>query len=90
VANLGYWVRASATRRGVATAAVEERAGWAFRETNLARLELVVAIGNAASHRAAEKVGAIREGVAHDRLYLHGTSEDAIVYALLRWRLATA
>ena len=29
---------------------------------------------------------ALREGVAHDRLHLHGQPHDAIVYALLRSR----
>jgi RimJ/RimL family protein N-acetyltransferase len=53
VANLGYWVRTSATRKGVATAAVRKLAHFAFRETNLARLEIVVALENVASHRVA-------------------------------------
>jgi RimJ/RimL family protein N-acetyltransferase len=86
VANLGYWVRTPASRRGVATAAVRKLAQFAFRETNLVRLEIVVALGNIASHRVAAKVGAVREGVAHDRLYAHGRSHDAVVYALLRSR----
>lgn len=86
LANLGYWVRTSATGRGVATAAVRELARFAFRETDLTRLELVVAAGNAASHRVAEKAGALREGLAHDRLHFHGKAHDAVVYALLRSR----
>ncbi|HET9492134.1 MAG TPA: GNAT family N-acetyltransferase [Methylomirabilota bacterium] len=86
VANLGYWVRTSARARGIATAAVPALADFAFRETDLARLEIVVAVGNAASHRVAEKSGAIREGLAHDRLHLHGRQHDAVVYALLRPR----
>jgi RimJ/RimL family protein N-acetyltransferase len=86
VANLGYWVRTSATKKGVATASVRKLAQFAFRETNLARLEIVVALGNVASHRVAAKVGAVREGVACERLYAHGKSHDAVVYALLRSR----
>jgi ribosomal-protein-serine acetyltransferase len=86
VANLGYWVRTSATRHGVATAGARALARFAFRETSLARLEIVVAVDNVASHRVALNVGAIAEGVAHDRLYLHGRSHDARVYALLRSR----
>lgn len=70
----------------MATAAVRELAQFAFRETDLARLEIVVALGNVASHRVAMKVGALPEGVAHDRLYAHGRSHDAVVYALLRSR----
>ena len=86
IANLGYWVRTSATGKGVATAAVQRLTEFAFRETNLVRLEIVVALGNTASHRIAEKVCAVREGVAHDRLYMHGAPRDAVVYALLRSR----
>lgn len=88
VANLGYWVRTSATGRGVATAAVRELARFGFRETNLVRLEIVVALGNIASRRVAAKVGALDEGIAHDRLYVHGESHDAAMYALLRSRYA--
>jgi ribosomal-protein-serine acetyltransferase len=86
VANLGYWVRTSATGRGVASKAVRKLIEFAFRETNVIRLEIVVALGNVASHRVAEKTGAVREGIAHDRLFLHGKSHDAVVHALLRSR----
>ena len=88
LANLGYWVRSSATGRGVATAAIRELANFAFRETNLMRLELVVATGNAASRRVAGKVGALDEGIAHDRLFVHDQAHDAVVYVLLRSRHA--
>jgi RimJ/RimL family protein N-acetyltransferase len=88
VANLGYWVRTSATGHGVATTAAQQLIGFAFRETNLVRLELVIAVGNDASCRVAEKVGAIREGLAHDRLYMHGAPHDAIIHAVLRSRFA--
>ena len=84
MANLGYWVRTSATRRGVATRAVRELAGFAFRETDLVRLEIVVAIDNRASLRVPEKSGAIREGIANQRVRLHGRSQDAVVFAILR------
>ena len=88
VANLGYWVRTLAAGKGVATRAVRELVAFAFRETELARLEIVVAVGNHASCRVAEKVGALREGIAHDRLYMHGKSHDATIYAVLRSRIA--
>jgi RimJ/RimL family protein N-acetyltransferase len=34
----------------------------AFEATDLVRLEIVVAVGNVASHRVAEHAGAVREG----------------------------
>jgi ribosomal-protein-serine acetyltransferase len=83
-ANLGYWVRTSATRRGVATAAVRQVAGFAFTSTELVRLEIVCAVGNEASQRVAERAGAMREGVLRDRLLVHGRPTDAVMYSLVR------
>lgn len=83
-ANLGYWVRTSAARRGVATAAVLALRDWGFERTSLIRLEIVIAVGNAASRRVAEKSGAVLEGVLHDRLLLHGTAHDAVMFSLTR------
>jgi RimJ/RimL family protein N-acetyltransferase len=85
-ANLGYWVRADATGRGVATAAARLARDWAFAHTDLARLELVIAAGNAASLRVAEKAGALREGLLRARLVLRGAPHDAWLFALLRGR----
>jgi RimJ/RimL family protein N-acetyltransferase len=83
-ANLGYWVRSAATRRGVATAAVHQLRDWAFDNTDLIRLEIVVAVGNVASHRVAEKAGAVREGTLQRRLVLHGTATDATMFSFTR------
>ena len=83
-ANLGYWVRTSAGGRGIATTAVRQLAAWAFANTELVRLEIVAAIGNAASIRVAEKAGAVREGIARNRLLMHGTSHDAVVFSIVR------
>jgi ribosomal-protein-serine acetyltransferase len=83
-ANLGYWVRTSAARRGVATAAVGALRDWAFQHTDLVRLEPVIAADNRASHRVAEKTGAHREGVLKRRLLLHGRLHDATMFSFTR------
>jgi ribosomal-protein-serine acetyltransferase len=83
-ANLGYWVRSSATRRGVATAAIHQLVQWAFKNTDLVRLEVVVSTQNVPSLRAAEKSGAVREGVLRSRLLLHGLAHDAVVFSFVR------
>ena len=83
-ANLGYWVRSGATRQGVATSAARQIREWAFQTTDLIRLEIVVAVGNSASHRVAEKVGAVREGTLHRRILLHGAARDATMFSLTR------
>ncbi|TFW15438.1 N-acetyltransferase [Massilia arenosa] len=80
--NLGYWVRESAQRRGAASAAIHMLAQYAFEELKLARAEIVVAVGNEASVAAARKAGALHEGVARNRLQLHGQPVDAHVLSL--------
>ena len=83
-ANVGYWVRRSAMGRGVAPAAVRLVTEYAFRETDLIRLEIVCAARNTRSQRVAEKVGAVREGVLRSRLLLPTGPSDAVMYSLLR------
>ena len=82
-ANLGYWVRTTACGRGVATTAAGLLAGYGFGELGLVRAEIIAATGNAASQRVAVKVGATREGVLRNRLWLHGRPHDAVGYSLV-------
>lgn len=81
--NVGYWVRTGATRRGVATEAVKHVIDFARTETNLIRLEILVALGNEASGRVAEKVGAKFECILRSRLLLHGSARDARMYSVV-------
>lgn len=84
VANLGYWVRASAMGRGVAVKAVKLVSDWALRNTDLNRLEILAAVQNVRSQRVAEKAGAHREGTLRKRLMLHGRPTDAVLYSICR------
>lgn len=82
-ANLGYWVRSSASDRGVATAAARIAAIFGFKALNLQRLEIVVVVSNHASLRVADKLGARREGVQRNRLRIYDQSLDAVMYSLI-------
>ena len=82
-ANLGYWVRTSRTRDGVATAATLLLAKWGFKVAGLRRIEILVAVGNQRSQRVAEKAGAHREGVLRNRLYMYEKYHDAVMYSLI-------
>jgi RimJ/RimL family protein N-acetyltransferase len=84
MANLGYWVRRSARRHGVATAAVRLVADWAFANTTVNRIEIVVAVENSASQGVAERAGARREAVLAERLVLPDGPHDAVMFAILR------
>jgi ribosomal-protein-serine acetyltransferase len=82
-ANLGYWLRTSATGRGYATRCTRLVAQWAFKELGLQRIEIVAAVGNVASQRVATRAGATREGIARNRLR-HGQKQlDAVVFSLV-------
>jgi RimJ/RimL family protein N-acetyltransferase len=87
-ANLGYWMRTSQTGKGYATAAVGLVARFAFQETALLRLEIVVNVANHASQRVAEKAGAHKEGVLRNRIFMHGATHDAILFSLIAQDIA--
>jgi len=83
MANLGYWVRTSRTKKGVATAATRLLAQFGFKELNLNRIEIVVAVENKVSQRVAEKAGARREGILRNRLVIGKQVHDAVMLSLI-------
>jgi ribosomal-protein-serine acetyltransferase len=82
LANLGYWVRSSRRGRGIAPRAARLAARFAFERLGLIRAEIVVAVGNTASLRAAEKSGATREGVLRNRVMVGEKIFDAVMFSL--------
>lgn len=83
IANLGYWVRSDRTREGVATAAAVAVARFGLEQLDLRRIEIVVAVGNTASRRVAEKTGARFEGVLRNRIKIGDRSLDAAMHSLI-------
>jgi RimJ/RimL family protein N-acetyltransferase len=83
-ANHGYWLRTSATGRGYAARSTRLVARFALETLDFQRLEIVAAVGNMASQRVAERVGATREGIARRRLRIGSVQHDAVVYAIVR------
>jgi RimJ/RimL family protein N-acetyltransferase len=81
--NLGYWVRASQQRQGVALAAVDALTRHAFASLKQSRVEIVVADGNLPSLGVAHKAGATHECLARKRLQLRGRAVDAHVFSLV-------
>lgn len=84
VANLGYWLRSSCTGNGVAGWAAKHVIDWAFENTVLNRIEIVVAVDNVRSLRVAEKLGATRDAVLPMRTMVNGVPSDAAMYSVLR------
>ncbi len=81
--NLGYWVKQSAQRQGVALRTVRALAQHAFANLGLRRVEIVVACGNVASEGVAIKSGALFECVARNRLQIRGEAVAASVFSLI-------
>jgi ribosomal-protein-serine acetyltransferase len=87
-ANLGYWVRTSRTREGAATEATRLLSEFGFSAVKLVRIEIVIAVGNFASEKTAEKAGAMREGLLRNRLIHNGEVRDAYMFSLVPNRSA--
>lgn len=84
IGNLGYWVRASATRRGVASRAARRVAQFGLTAGGLGRIEILTAVDNVASQQGADRIGAGFEGLLRDRLLVRGQRIPARLYALVR------
>ena len=88
IANLGYWIRSSQTGHSVATTATLLLAQFGFGQLRLNRIEILVAVGNNASLRVAEKAGATREGILRNRLRVSNKVHDAVMFSLIPQDLA--
>src|SRR5688572_20349606 len=81
--NLGYWVRTSRSSHGIAGRAALLTARFAFERLNLIRTEIVIAVGNERSKRAAEKIGAHYEGILLNRMAVRRDIHDAYMFSLV-------
>jgi RimJ/RimL family protein N-acetyltransferase len=81
--NLGYWVRTSRHGQGIAGRAAKLAARFAIEHLGLIRVEIVIAAGNQASIRVAEKIGAHEEGILLNRIVVGKSVYDAHMYSLV-------
>jgi RimJ/RimL family protein N-acetyltransferase len=82
-AAAGYWVAASARRRGVATRGLRLLCAFAFDELGVERIELWIEPENEASRRLAERVGFRSEGLLRSYMPVQGIRRDMLMYSLL-------
>ena len=83
-ASIGYWVAASARRRGVARDALQTVSAWGLSLPHVHRLELYVEPCNEGSWRAAEAAGYIREGLLRGWQDVGDQRRDMFMYSRLR------
>jgi len=81
--NLGYWIKTSKHGNGLAGRAALMAARFAFEKIKLIRAEIVIAVGNEASKRVAEKIGAHYEGILLNRMTVGKNIYDAYMFSLL-------
>ena len=82
-ANLQYWVRTSATRRGVASEAVRLVARWGIQVLELQRVEIFISGVNVPSQMAARKAGAHFEGVLRNKIRWDERPFDAHIFSFV-------
>ncbi len=85
VAEVAIWVAPEARRHGFGTTLTRLVADWAHRELGIARLWIEIDRGNTASHRIAQRLGFVREGVLRSHCFDRATGgrRDCVVYSLL-------
>lgn len=81
--TIGYWVRQSRQRQGIAMRALKLITAFGFGQLKLTRLEIIVAEANAPSRSLALKAGASFECIARNRLVISGKPIAAVVYSLI-------
>lgn len=82
-ANLGYWVRRTRQREGLASAAAQLVARFGFERLGLIRIDVVALPDNAPSRATALRIGGRLEAIARNRLLVDGQPRDAAVYGLI-------
>jgi RimJ/RimL family protein N-acetyltransferase len=82
VAQIGYWIAASARGRGYATRAVILLTRWLF-ELGEARVFLTIVVGNDQSVAVARRAGFVHEGTMRSEGVLQGQRCDVMWFAAL-------
>ncbi|MCU0511448.1 MAG: GNAT family N-acetyltransferase [Anaerolineae bacterium] len=81
--ELGYWLGAPFTGRGLMTRAVRALTDYALRTLHLNRVEIVCAAGNQASRAVPERLGFVPEATLRQSTRAGQLLHDAVVYAML-------
>ena len=90
-AEVGFALARACWGRGYVAEALPVLLRFAFDTLGLHRLEADADPRNAASIRALERVGFVREGLQRERYWMSGEWQDAVLFGLLRrdWRDAS-
>ena len=82
--SLGYWVRSSEQRQGIASQAVRRLLDLAWQSPERDTVEILAVAENAASRGVAEKCGAEFKGIKYGLIVLDSGPADTAVYHFYR------
>ena len=82
-AEVGYWLGAPFTGRGLATRAGRAVVGYLFEREAVHRVEMQCGVANSASRAVAERCGLIAEGVRRESHWITDRYVDHVVYGIL-------
>lgn len=82
--SVGYWVRSSEQRQGIASEAVRRLAEKVFRQPDINVVEILVAEKNIASRTVAEKAGATTITTRYGLIVLDSGPVNTVIYHLYR------
>ena len=87
-AELGYWLGADQTGKGLATRATASAVEHLLRKEKLHRIEMICGVANTRSRAVAERLGFTNEGVRRESYWITDRFADHVVYGLLarEWR----
>jgi ribosomal-protein-serine acetyltransferase len=80
-ANLGYWLRATSTHRGLATRAARRLLVHALEDLNLERVEIAMSPANTDSVAVVQRIGLPEEGLRRRALRVRDEQHDAHMFA---------
>ncbi|MCD9188761.1 MAG: GNAT family N-acetyltransferase [Pyrinomonadaceae bacterium] len=82
--NLGYWIRVSKQNRGIAREAARLLARTAFEDLEINRVEILAALENIPSQKAAQRSGAKYEGILRKRVMIGDRVHDGVLFSFVR------
>lgn len=87
-AELGYWLGAEFTGKGLATRASAGAVEHLLRQEKLHRIEMICGVANTRSRAVAARLGFTNEGVRREAYWITDRFADHVVYGLLarEWR----
>jgi ribosomal-protein-serine acetyltransferase len=80
---LGYWVRSSRHKQGIATRATKLLIHYGIKDLKLNRIEILAAVENLASRRTVEKAGGVQEAILRHRIALPDKIHDAVLFSIV-------